>query len=315
MKIKALAILICAASLFAEGEKAPTSCKVAFDAIKNTYPRDASANRIYAMANARMLAMEKATDSERSKDTYAAELKNCNLAVEIFKTQLSNAALRKSLDSLVLESFAVQKQISETKDSLINLWTKSAGDAKSISARLEEEYSRLERINKQNEANAIKDSIEKARLSAQLAVKDSLLAAQRAEAQKKLDAMNSKTISVFKDARGTILSMSDILFEIGKADLKPELKENLAAIGAILQSLLTESKVSVEGHTDNVGTPEFNQKLSEQRAKSVMQYLIERGIEAKRLQAVGHGSTKPVADNGTKEGQAKNRRVELVIKD
>ncbi|MDR2553934.1 MAG: OmpA family protein [Fibromonadaceae bacterium] len=107
--------------------------------------------------------------------------------------------------------------------------------------------------------------------------------------------------------------MSDILFETGKADLKQELRENLSAIGAILQSLLTESKVIVEGHTDNVGSADFNQKLSEQRAKAVMQYLIERGVVANRLQSVGYGLTKPVADNKTEEGRAKNRRVELVI--
>ncbi|MDR2579902.1 MAG: OmpA family protein [Fibromonadaceae bacterium] len=109
--------------------------------------------------------------------------------------------------------------------------------------------------------------------------------------------------------------MSDILFETGRADLKPELRENLSAIGAILQSLLTESEVTVEGHTDNVGTAEFNQRLSEQRANAVMQYLIERGINAERLEAVGYGFSRPVADNETDEGRARNRRVELVIKD
>ncbi|MCL2101058.1 MAG: OmpA family protein [Fibromonadales bacterium] len=109
--------------------------------------------------------------------------------------------------------------------------------------------------------------------------------------------------------------MSDILFETGKADLKHELKENLAAIGAILQSLLTESKVTVEGHTDDRGSADFNQKLSEQRANAVMLYLVERGIDSNRLEAVGHGLTRPVADNSTDEGRAKNRRVELVIKD
>ncbi|MDR1812848.1 MAG: OmpA family protein, partial [Candidatus Fibromonas sp.] len=125
----------------------------------------------------------------------------------------------------------------------------------------------------------------------------------------------SKTINVYKDARGTILSMSDILFETGKADLKPELKENLAAIAAILQSLLTESKVIVEGHTDNVGSEQINQFLSDKRALSVLDYLVERGVNRDRLESVGHGLSRPVADNNTEEGRAKNRRVELVIKD
>jgi len=109
--------------------------------------------------------------------------------------------------------------------------------------------------------------------------------------------------------------MSDLLFEFGKADLKPELKENLAEIAGILKNLLTDATVIVEGHTDNVGNAAANKKLSEQRAGEVVKYLTGRGVAKTRLKSVGYGSTKPVADNSTDEGKAKNRRVELVIKD
>jgi len=148
-----------------------------------------------------------------------------------------------------------------------------------------------------------------------LAEKDYLLTKQKEEADKKLDALRSKTISVYKDARGTILSMSDILFEFGKADLKQELKENLAEIAGILKNLLTTSTVVIEGHTDNVGKADDNKKLSQRRADEVLKYLASRGVDKKRLKSVGYGLTKPVADNATEEGKAKNRRVELVIKD
>lgn len=73
-----------------------------------------------------------------------------------------------------------------------------------------------------------------------------------------------------------------------------------------------ELKLSVEGHTDNVGTPASNKTLSEARAKSVVSALVGQGIAADRLSPVGYGKDKPVADNGTEEGRAKNRRVELV---
>jgi outer membrane protein OmpA-like peptidoglycan-associated protein len=135
------------------------------------------------------------------------------------------------------------------------------------------------------------------------------------QVQKKLNALNSKAISVYKDGRGTVISISDILFEVGKADLRQELKENLAEIAAILKNLLTESNITVEGHTDNVGSADYNQKLSKVRAEAVMQYLVYRGVDEKRLKSIGYGLTKPIADNSTKEGQAKNRRVEIVIKD
>ena len=73
-------------------------------------------------------------------------------------------------------------------------------------------------------------------------------------------------------------------------------------------------KLSVEGHTDNAGDPASNKKLSEARAKSVTAAIVASGIEAARLSAAGFGQDKPVADNRTEEGRAKNRRVELVKK-
>jgi len=312
-KIQAIAFLACAASLFAQETAAPAqepaapaqqdliSCEAAFNEVKNTYPRDAATNSIYATVNARIFFLNKVKKEDRNNQNYKAGLKSCDLVVELLKTQLANVALRKSIDSLTKNKIEVQRQISAIKDSLINIWSSDAQGAKSLNAALSAERSRLEALNKEKERA--------------LAVKDSLLAVQKAEAEKKLTALQSKTISVYKDARGTILSMSDILFETGKADLKQELKENLAAIGAILSSLLTESKITVEGHTDNVGGEAFNQKLSEQRALAVMQYLIERGIDKNRLESVGYGFSKPVADNATDEGKAKNRRVELIIKD
>jgi outer membrane protein OmpA-like peptidoglycan-associated protein len=70
--------------------------------------------------------------------------------------------------------------------------------------------------------------------------------------------------------------------------------------------------LTVEGHTDNVGAPDYNKRLSDDRARSVVAALTAKGIEARRLKAAGFGQDKPVADNGTEEGRAKNRRVELV---
>lgn len=131
--------------------------------------------------------------------------------------------------------------------------------------------------------------------------------------EENLEVFNSQTIDVYKDERGTVLSMSDILFESGQAELKDELKMNLTEIAGVLKSFLTQSHIVIEGHTDNIGTAEFNQTLSEQRAGAVLQYLADRGIEKSKLKSVGYGLTKPIADNSTAEGRAKNRRVEIVI--
>lgn len=136
----------------------------------------------------------------------------------------------------------------------------------------------------------------------------------REEAERKFNELQSALIQVKKDARGTIISMSDILFDIGKATLKPDLKTSLAKIAGIL-TVFKDSRVFVEGHTDNQGSEEYNQTLSEKRAQNVMDFLIEQGIAIERLQAVGYGFSRPIADNSTKEGRQKNRRVDLVIQE
>jgi len=285
MKIQTLAVLACAASLFAQSETIP--CRASFESVKNSSIRDAASDRLYAITEARIQALESVSKDKRNTPQFAADLKVCELSVEVFKAQIERV-------DLAQKYAAIQKEISQIKDALINSYYY---EATSLSQALTLERSLLSESQRA------------------LALKEQELVAQKAEAQKKLDALNSQTISVYRDARGTILSMSDILFEFGKADLKQELKENLAEIAAILKNLLTDASVVVEGHTDNVGSAASNKKLSEQRASAVMKYLIDRGVDKKRLKSVGYGLERPVADNGTKEGQAKNRRVELVIKD
>ncbi|MBD3346110.1 MAG: OmpA family protein [Chitinivibrionales bacterium] len=136
----------------------------------------------------------------------------------------------------------------------------------------------------------------------------------REEAEKKFSELQSALIQVSKDARGTIISMSDILFKIGKADLTPDLKTNLAKIAGIL-TVFKNSKIIVEGHTDNQGSEEYNQRLSEDRAENVMNFLIEQGVQPHRLTAIGYAFHRPIASNDTPEGRQKNRRVDLVVQE
>ncbi|CQR73260.1 Outer membrane porin F precursor [Sporomusa ovata DSM 2662] len=102
-----------------------------------------------------------------------------------------------------------------------------------------------------------------------------------------------------------------INFDTGKADIKAEHQTVISEIVALLQQN-SGLRLIIEGHTDNVGEPDNNKRLSEQRAQTVMNALKQNGIAAERLQAVGYGQEKPAADNTTDDGRAKNRRVELV---
>lgn len=104
-----------------------------------------------------------------------------------------------------------------------------------------------------------------------------------------------------------------INFDTGKSTIKPESKPIIDQIVEMMKSN-PDLKISVEGHTDNVGNPKSNMILSEDRAKAVVSAITAQGIDAKRLSYVGHGQDKPIADNKTEEGRAKNRRVELVKK-
>jgi len=104
-----------------------------------------------------------------------------------------------------------------------------------------------------------------------------------------------------------------INFDTGKAMIRPESGPIIEQIAALLRDN-EDLNLSVEGHTDNVGTPQGNKTLSDERAKAVVSAVIELGIDAGRLTAVGWGQEKPIADNRTEDGRAKNRRVEIVKK-
>ena len=113
-------------------------------------------------------------------------------------------------------------------------------------------------------------------------------------------------------ARGLIVNMSDVLFDFNKYTLKPEAREKLAKVSGILLAY-PGLKLQVEGYTDNIGSDEYNQKLSEQRADGVRDYLVSQSVKDNNVSATGYGKSDPIADNSTSAGRAENRRVQLVV--
>ena len=104
-----------------------------------------------------------------------------------------------------------------------------------------------------------------------------------------------------------------VQFETGKADLKPMSFALLDEVVTVMKGNPQIELVEIGGHTDSTGSPDFNRKLSQQRAESVMKYITSKGIKSARLQAKGFGPDVPVADNATPDGQEANRRVEFLI--
>ena len=113
-------------------------------------------------------------------------------------------------------------------------------------------------------------------------------------------------------ARGLIVNLSDVLFDVGKAPLRPVAREKLARIAGIV-SAHPDLKIQIEGHTDSTGSEDYNQRLSERRAESVHAYLTNQGIGQTIVATTGYGKSRPVATNGTATGRQQNRRVELVV--
>ena len=111
---------------------------------------------------------------------------------------------------------------------------------------------------------------------------------------------------------GLVLTLGDVGFDAGKASLQPGA---MTAIDRLVQLLnvYPERSVRIEGHTDSVGDAAANQKLSERRAAAVRDALLARGIDAARVEAVGFGAGRPVADNSTESGRQKNRRIDIVL--
>jgi len=112
--------------------------------------------------------------------------------------------------------------------------------------------------------------------------------------------------------RGIVLTIGDVLFATGKADLSANANKSVATLAEFLMRNPTRN-VLIEGHTDSVGKDDYNLALSRKRADSVKAKLVEDGIEAGRITAVGYGKTFPVASNDTNAGKAQNRRVDVVI--
>ena len=128
------------------------------------------------------------------------------------------------------------------------------------------------------------------------------------EARKRL----AKFADVKEDERGTIITLAGgIPFKTGKADLQPVAVDRLKIVAEALKG--TQRTILVEGHTDSTGKPETNMKLSQARADTVRKYLIDGGIPEGQIRATGAGQDRPVADNKTSAGRAKNRRVEVIL--
>ena len=136
--------------------------------------------------------------------------------------------------------------------------------------------------------------------------------AEKAQLRERLRQQFNAILETRETARGLIVNISDVLFDFDKYTLKPGAREKLAKVSGILLAY-PGLKIQLEGHTDSIGSDDYNMTLSEHRAGAVLEYLVSQGVPASSLSAIGLGKADPVASNDSDAGRQQNRRVEMVV--
>jgi outer membrane protein OmpA-like peptidoglycan-associated protein len=200
------------------------------------------------------------------------------------------------------ETARAKEETASYRDALL----RSESDLAQARQRVEQAQTEADRA-KANEDLA-KVQAEHARLEAEQARRE------RDAAQQRLFVSLSEILETRREARGLIVNLSDVLFDFNQATLKPGAKEKLSKLSGVLLAYPGKYRIEIEGHTDSIGSDEYNLRLSESRAGSVRNYIVQSGIDPTRIVAVtGLGKTRPVATNDTAAGRQMNRRVEIVI--
>ena len=185
-------------------------------------------------------------------------------------------------------------------------------DAKATTRYAEDQRAKLAEERDAARLRSRTQEVERARNEADLAQSSqedaaSASARKAEEYQRKIDALQAEITD-----RGVVMTLGDVLFATGSAELQGGASSNLNKLVGFLNEY-PERRVQIEGHTDNVGSAEFNQKLSQRRAESVRSFLTQEGISSQRLSATGIGMSRPVANNDSASGRQQNRRVEIII--
>jgi outer membrane protein OmpA-like peptidoglycan-associated protein len=242
--------------------------------------------------------MDKADAAATSKHVDKKEL----IAISREAVQTAEDAREIAVKQLIAEHHSNELQASaQAADDATQ--QKELAEAKAAKAKSDMELSQAKSATDVAEAQA-----ETARANAQMRTAETDKAAMRTKLSIQLN-----TILATRDtARGLIVSMSDVLFDTGKYTLLPGAREKLSKVAGILIAY-PGLNIAVGGYTDNVGTDQLNQGLSEQRAGSVRDYLVQQGVAMNSITAIGYGNTMPVASNDSSAGRQENRRVELVV--
>ena len=205
------------------------------------------------------------------------------------------AQAKQEAESRAAEEAKRQAELTAAKEAQM----KAEAEAAAAKAKAEQEALQAKEAAAKAEAERQQQQAEEARRAA---------AALRAQL---LDQLN-RVLDTRDSPRGLVVNMADVLFETGKYALSQDAQLKLAKLAGIIQAH-PGLNLAIEGHTDTTGTPDFNMKLSQQRADAVRNFLTSQDLPADAITAVGLGQDNPVADNATAAGRKLNRRVEIIV--
>jgi outer membrane protein OmpA-like peptidoglycan-associated protein len=260
-------------------------------------------------ADAQLRSQGQADDAMRQKHEAESATARAQAATAQAESDTTNArAARAQAESDTASAQAAKAQADADAARSRN----EASDAQAATARANSDAA-ASQASSANALSAAQADADQSRLAAQQAQ----LNVQQADAEKaamriKLSEQLNSILQTRESARGLIVSMSDVLFDTGKYSLKPGAREKLAKVAGILLAY-PGLNIEVGGYTDNVGSDSMNQTLSENRAGSVRDYLVQQGVATNSVSSKGFGNTLPVATNGDSAGRQQNRRVELLV--
>jgi outer membrane protein OmpA-like peptidoglycan-associated protein len=277
---------------------------------------NAQSDAALAQSESAQTKIDMAASQQTSANAVAAAQADATLATNnAQQSEADKANLRAQRDSERLASADAQAQTQAQADDANRQRDKAQADQASAQlqaarAQSDSAQARLDMAASQaSSAHAVSEAQEdaaKANRHAQQADSD------KAEMRTRLSTQLNLILQTRDSARGLIVNMSDVLFDTGRYSLKPGAREKLAKVAGILLAY-PGINVQVGGYTDNVGGDDMNQALSEHRAGSVRDYLVESGVNSNAVTAQGYGNTQPVATNDNATGRQQNRRVELVV--
>jgi outer membrane protein OmpA-like peptidoglycan-associated protein len=271
--------------------------------------------------DARLIALKRQAEQQLADEREAAAKRESDALAQAQRSKLvSEEEARRRTQAELEQKLEAERRARAEAESAVAIAQAEAARERALKDQAAAEQARQSAARAEAErvaAQAMAEAERARAMNEQAAAQQAREAAARAEREKaELRANLIQQLSLVLDTReterGLVVNISDVLFDTGQYTLKPMAREKLARVSGIVLAH-PGLRLEAEGHTDSIGTDEFNQQLSEKRAMAVRDFLAEQGLPAGSLGSHGLGKTMPVAPNDTAAGRQRNRRVELIV--